>query len=209
MSEMFCFQCEQTAGGKGCTHGGVCGKKPEAAQLQDEITAGLVTLARAASGKPACPKVEAFFMDALFMTVTNVNFDTADLTAMRDRILRAVEKNGGAPAFNPGDLFHGNPDIVSLRSTLLFGLRGYPGAAKDLAQDAAIRFLLQGDGRRAFPAFHRKGHDNRTRIAAQCRPAAEVPILVGQIKWASRQIFEHSGPPFLFHAPSAVNGEDW
>ena len=124
MSEMFCFQCEQTAGGKGCTHSGVCGKKPDAALLQDEITAGLVTLARAAGGKPACSKVESLFMDALFMTVTNVNFDSADLTAMRDRILRAVEKNGGAPAFNPTDLFHGNPDIVSLRSTLLFGLRG-------------------------------------------------------------------------------------
>ncbi len=40
MSEMFCFQCEQTAGGKGCTRSGVCGKKPEAARLQDEITAG-------------------------------------------------------------------------------------------------------------------------------------------------------------------------
>ena len=124
MSDMFCFQCEQTAGGKGCTHSGVCGKKPEVARLQDEITAGLVTLARAASGKPACSKVQSLFMDALFMTVTNVNFDDADLTVMRDRILSAVEKNGGAPAFSPDDLFHGNQDIVSLRSTLLFGLRG-------------------------------------------------------------------------------------
>jgi len=124
MSDMFCFQCEQTAGGKGCTRSGVCGKKPEAAHLQDEITAALVTLARAAADKPACSKCEALFMDALFMTVTNVNFDDTVLTAMRDRILRAVTKYGGAPAFNPDDLFHGNTDIVSLRSTLLFGLRG-------------------------------------------------------------------------------------
>ena len=124
MSDMFCFQCEQTAGGKGCTRMGVCGKKPETAQLQDEITAALVTLARAADGKPACSKCEALFMDALFMTVTNVNFDDADLKAMRDRILRAVEKYGGAPAFAPENLFHGDADIVSLRSTLLFGLRG-------------------------------------------------------------------------------------
>jgi hydroxylamine reductase len=124
MSEMFCFQCEQTAGGKGCTHGGVCGKKPESAHLQDEITAALVTLARAATDKPACTRCESLFMDALFMTVTNVNFDDTVLTAMRDRILRAVTKYGGAPAFSPDDLFHGNTDIVSLRSTLLFGLRG-------------------------------------------------------------------------------------
>jgi hydroxylamine reductase len=124
MSDMFCFQCEQTAGGKGCTRVGVCGKKPEIARRQDEITAALVTLARAADGKPACAAREALFMDALFMTVTNVNFDDAPLTAMRDRILRAVEKTGGAPAFAPDALFRGDPDAVSLRSTLLFGLRG-------------------------------------------------------------------------------------
>ena len=124
MSDMFCFQCEQTAGGKGCTHSGVCGKKPEASRLQDEITAGMITLARALEGKPACPGCEALFMDALFMTVTNVNFDDKDLTVMRDRILANVAKAGGAPAFNPDDLFHGDQDIVSLRSTLLFGLRG-------------------------------------------------------------------------------------
>jgi hydroxylamine reductase len=124
MSNMFCFQCEQTAGGKGCTISGVCGKKPDVARVQDEITAALITLARAADGKPACSTCEALFMDALFLTVTNVNFDNADLSAMRDRLLRAVDKYGGAPAFNPDDLFQGNPDIVSLRSTLLFGLRG-------------------------------------------------------------------------------------
>jgi len=124
MSDMFCFQCEQTAGGKGCTHSGVCGKKPEASRLQDEITAGMITLARALEGKPACPGCEALFMDALFMTVTNVNFDDKDLTAMRDRVLSAAAKAGGAPSFNPDDLFHGDQDIVSLRSTLLFGLRG-------------------------------------------------------------------------------------
>jgi hydroxylamine reductase len=124
MSDMFCFQCEQTAGGKGCTRVGVCGKKPEIARLQDEITAALVMLARAADGKEACTTCESLFMDALFMTVTNVNFDEAPLTAMRDRILRGVEKYGGAPAYQADDLFHGNPDVVSLRSTLLFGLRG-------------------------------------------------------------------------------------
>ena len=124
MSEMFCFQCEQTAGGKGCTHSGVCGKKPEASRLQDEITAGLITLARALEGKPACPGCEALFMDALFMTVTNVNFDDKDLAAMRERVLSAAAKAGGATAFDPDGLFHGDTDIVSLRSTLLFGLRG-------------------------------------------------------------------------------------
>ena len=124
MSEMFCFQCEQTAGGKGCTHGGVCGKKPEVAALQDDITAGLITLARALDGKPSCASSEALFMDALFMCVTNVNFDPLDLSAMVGRIQAATDKAGGATAFKPENLFHGDQDIVSLRSTLLFGLRG-------------------------------------------------------------------------------------
>ena len=121
---MFCFQCEQTAGGKGCTKQGVCGKTPEASNLQDDITAALITLARAVDGQPADPKTEALFMDALFMTVTNVNFDPKDLTAMRDRILRAAVAAGGATSYRPEDLFHGDADVVSLRSTLLFGLRG-------------------------------------------------------------------------------------
>jgi hydroxylamine reductase len=121
---MFCFQCEQTAGGVGCTRTGVCGKTPEVSNLQDDVTAALVTLARAIDGKPADPKLEALFMDALFMTVTNVNFDPADVSAMRDRILRAAEAAGGANSFDPQDLFHGDADVVSLRSTLLFGMRG-------------------------------------------------------------------------------------
>jgi len=51
MTEMFCFQCEQTAGGTGCTRVGVCGKKPEVARKQDEVVCALVGLARAAEGK--------------------------------------------------------------------------------------------------------------------------------------------------------------
>ena len=83
MNDMFCFQCEQTAGGKGCTKVGVCGKKPDVANLQDQVTASLITLARALEGKPACAECEALFMDALFLCVTNVNFDAGDIAAER------------------------------------------------------------------------------------------------------------------------------
>lgn len=124
MNEMFCFQCEQTAGGTGCTRIGVCGKKPDIAALQNEITAGLITLAQAVADKPVQPETAALFMDGLFMTVTNVNFDAAPLTAMRDAIQRAIEAAGGAEAFDPEQLFHGEENARSLRSTLLFGLRG-------------------------------------------------------------------------------------
>jgi len=50
MTDMFCFQCEQTAGGTGCTKVGVCGKKPEVAHKHDELVCALVGLARAAEG---------------------------------------------------------------------------------------------------------------------------------------------------------------
>ena len=115
MNDMFCFQCEQTAGGKGCTKIGVCCKKPDVANLQDEITAKLITLARALEGKPACAECEALFMDALFMCVTNVNFDAADNAAMVARIQAKIDKHGGAPEFKPEDLFHGDENVVSLR----------------------------------------------------------------------------------------------
>ncbi len=94
MSDMFCFQCEQTAGGKGCTRVGVCGKKPDVAKLQDQITASLITLARAVGGKGPCEACEKAFMEGLFMTVTNVNFDPKDCQAMVDRINGLVAKAG-------------------------------------------------------------------------------------------------------------------
>ena len=83
---MFCFQCEQTAGGKGCTVSGVCGKKPETAALQDKLTGALVGLARAAEGGGATAKTDKLIMDALFTTVTNVNFDDPVIDALAAKV---------------------------------------------------------------------------------------------------------------------------
>ena len=58
MSEMFCFQCEQTSGGTGCTKGGVCAKSPETANIQDELTSALIGLARASQGKKPSKEAE-------------------------------------------------------------------------------------------------------------------------------------------------------
>ena len=69
---MFCFQCEQTAHGKGCTAVGVCGKKPDTANLQDDLTNSLIELVN------CCEQNEEnteLIIDGLFTTVTNVNFD--------------------------------------------------------------------------------------------------------------------------------------
>ncbi|MDD4334275.1 MAG: hydroxylamine reductase [Desulfotomaculaceae bacterium] len=121
---MFCFQCEQTAGGKGCTKVGVCGKQPDIADKQDELTCAMVGLARAAQGKAPGGEADALMMQGLFATITNVNFDGGRIDELKNLIQAEKEKLGGAAALDPATLWHGDPDMVSLRSTLLFGLRG-------------------------------------------------------------------------------------
>lgn len=78
---MFCYQCEQTEKGTGCTTVGVCGKTAETAQLQDLLIYTLKGLAMAskaarAAGAPESEAANQFFLKALFSTLTNVNFDS-------------------------------------------------------------------------------------------------------------------------------------
>jgi hydroxylamine reductase len=124
MSEMFCFQCEQTAMGKGCTKSGVCGKIPQVAGEQDHLTAALIGLGRAGTGKKPSHKADELVMQGLFTTVTNVNFDPVVIAALTLEIKTETAKLGGSPAYDVSKLFSGDPDVVSLRSLLLFGLRG-------------------------------------------------------------------------------------
>ena len=124
MSEMFCFQCEQASGGKGCTRVGVCGKSPEVSLKHDELTAALVVMARAFQGKKTDKKADALMMQGLFATVTNVNFDPKSIDRLIGEVKAETTGLGGAPDYKAADLMSGNVDVVSLRSTLLFGLRG-------------------------------------------------------------------------------------
>ncbi|BAF58960.1 6Fe-6S prismane cluster-containing protein [Pelotomaculum thermopropionicum SI] len=124
MSGMFCFQCEQTAGGKGCTKAGVCGKQPDVAIKQDELTCALVGLARAAQGKSTGKAADELLMQGLFATLTNVNFDGSRIDELKKLVQAEKEKLGGAADLDPATLWKGDPDIVSLRSTLLLGVRG-------------------------------------------------------------------------------------
>ena len=121
---MFCFQCEQTAGGKGCTRAGVCGKNPEVAGEQDQLTGALVGLARAARDGNPDADTDALMMEALFATVTNVNFDGDRILEIAARVHAETARLGGGEDLPAEALFHGDEDMVSLRSTLLFGLRG-------------------------------------------------------------------------------------
>ena len=122
---MFCYQCEQTAKGTGCTLAGVCGKKPNTAHEQDALTCEMISLATAMrDGNKDCAPCVDLIVDGLFTTITNVNFDTAKVSALGGEVREKREKLGGHETIMPEALFHGNTDIVSLRSTLLFGLRG-------------------------------------------------------------------------------------
>ena len=125
MSEMFCFQCEQTVGGKGCTAMGACGKSAVVSNGQDELTCALVGLARTAekSGKPGKLAAE-LMLQGLFTTITNVNFDIDRLKELMQSVAAEKARLGGADDLAVETLWTGDSDIVSLRSTLLLGLRG-------------------------------------------------------------------------------------
>ena len=107
MSErMFCYQCEQTANGKGCTQIGVCGKSPEVAALQDLLIYSLKGLSQVAlearKREITDEKADIFTCKALFATLTNVNFDPDrvielinETVQLRDSLRRKVEAAGG------------------------------------------------------------------------------------------------------------------
>ena len=114
MPNMFCFQCEQAAGSKGCTTVGVCGKSPQVAQKQDELTAALISLGRASTGgKAPGRKTDELVMQSLFATLTNVNFEAARIDELTRQVQDAKSKLGHADDYKASDLWNGNVDIVS------------------------------------------------------------------------------------------------
>ena len=146
MSEMFCFQCEQTARGAGCTVSGVCGKKPETARLQDALVGELAALARVAVRTPG---LDELVENALFTTLTNVNFDDLSLAAMVEKVRRIRVESGAKQAFDLERLWQAGEDERSLKSLLLFGLKGiaaYASHARVLGatSDEVSDFLYKG-----------------------------------------------------------------
>lgn len=155
MNHMFCFQCEQAAGGKGCSGlAGVCGKKANTALIQDQLTGAMIGFARAAEKADVVIAEETYQLirEGLFATLTNVNFDDAKLIELTDRI-HAVKKALFADAdayddYDLQDLWNAHEDIRSLKSLILFGIRGVAAYAYHAAvlgyQDAAAdAFMLE------------------------------------------------------------------
>ena len=152
--KMFCFQCEQTAGCNGCTgNAGVCGKKAPTAKLQDELTGALIGLACSAGNKPLeDERVWKAIAEGLFATLTNVNFDDDRIRGMRDAAWRLKEELYGAdscPDYDPEQIWEASEDIRSLKSLILFGLRGmsayaYHAMVLGYTDDGVKSFLVKG-----------------------------------------------------------------
>ena len=155
---MFCYQCEQAAKGEGCTKIGVCGKQPEVSNTQDLLLYALKGLSLVAvEGRKVGvndPEVNVFTCEALFSTLTNVNFDPQRIAALiqktvtvRSSLREKVRAAGGkadfsedAATFRPADTVEAlsaqgekvglksdptiNPDILSVQHILQFGLKG-------------------------------------------------------------------------------------
>jgi len=169
---MFCFQCEQTSKGEGCTKIGVCGKKPDVAALQDLLIYAVKGLSLVAvEGRKVRindDKVNKFTCEAIFSTLTNVDFDPERFVQLinegvnwRDSLKEKVDAAGGntsfaeGPAtFTPGETIEAmvvqgeqvglkadsdiNPDILSLKELLVYGLKGvaaYADHARILGQE--------------------------------------------------------------------------
>jgi len=150
---MFCWQCQETAGNKGCTKAGVCGKKPDTAGLQDLLiytSKGLseVTTKLRNEGKEVSADVDHLITLNLFTTITNANFDNdvfkdrikmtlkvkADLTEQlsnKEGLSEAALWTGDADEFEVkasstevGVLSTANEDVRSLRELITYGLKG-------------------------------------------------------------------------------------
>ncbi|MBO4344446.1 MAG: hydroxylamine reductase [Victivallales bacterium] len=165
-NKMFCFQCQETAGGKGCTICGVCGKKPEVAAMQDLLIyalkgLGAVTTRLRGEGKAVSRDVNHLVTVNLFITITNANFDrTAIIRAIqktlktkRDLLAQLADKanlpeaalwDGDEAAFDAkaatvGVLATVDEDVRSLRELVIYGLKGlaaYSKHANALMQDS-------------------------------------------------------------------------
>ena len=171
--KMFCFQCQETAGGKGCTMSGVCGKKPDVAAMQDllvYVTKGISAVATALrqEGKQVSAEINHLITLNLFTTITNANFDKESIEARiratlteKDVLLAQIADPFGLPeaakwngsgnweekAATVGVLSTENEDIRSLRELITYGLKGLSAYSKHanvlLKDDEEVDAFLQ------------------------------------------------------------------
>ena len=164
--KMFCYQCQETAGCRGCTMVGVCGKQPDVAAMQDllvYVSRGIsaVTTALRKEGKTVAPEINHLITLNLFTTITNANFDRESIEARiratleaKAQLLAQLGDTANLPqaalwdgagdweekAKTVGVLSTENEDIRSLRELITYGLKGLSAYSKH------ANALLQDDG---------------------------------------------------------------
>lgn len=157
---MFCFQCEQTACGTGCTKMGVCGKSNDTANLQDELTGALVGLAKTAGNSGRTTNADRLILDGLFICITNVNFDNGSIQALTEEINQekarlspgcsaCASRCGNTDNLDMTVLWSDNEDIRSLKTLILLGMRGmaayaYHARALGYTDDEVTQWFYKG-----------------------------------------------------------------
>ena len=152
MQEMFCFQCQQTAHNTGCDgKAGVCGKKADTANYQDEVIGALIGLAQAVQAGTATDRTDELMLKGLFTTITNVNFNNETILQIKNDIEKekAAVSTTHFADYDMAELWRAGEDVRSLKSLILFGLKGmaaYAYHARALGYtDADVnRYLLRG-----------------------------------------------------------------
>ena len=141
MQEMFCFQCQQTAHNTGCDgKAGVCGKKADTANYQDTLIGALIGLARAAQQSTPTARTDEVLLWGLFTTITNVNFNNETILHCIAAVQREKAALGQADDYDLAELWHADEDVRSLKSLILFGLKGmaaYAFHARELGRTDA------------------------------------------------------------------------
>ena len=189
-AKMFCFQCQETAKGTGCTVQGVCGKKSDLSAMMDMLmfaVRGIAVLATGLrrSGKEVDREVDHLILDALFSTITNANFDKTSIEARVDRAFAVRDKlkqqaaDAGLPPYNAeevvwtpvadeyeekgfseGILRETNADVRSLKELVIYGLKGMAAYAEH-----AMRLGYEDD---EIYAFMERALSDITLAGRQC-----------------------------------------
>lgn len=157
--QMFCFQCEQTAGCTGCEHSaGVCGKQASTAQLQDELVGALIALSKTANDKKIkSQEIYKIIIEGLFTTITNVSFNDETLQLIIDNVRKHTDKISGKNSkenksdrdleYDMKNPWKEDEDLRSLKSLILFGIKGmaayaYHAMVLDYVDDEVNQFFV-------------------------------------------------------------------
>ncbi|WP_045219431.1 hydroxylamine reductase [Desulfonatronum thioautotrophicum] len=213
---MFCYQCEQTAKGEGCEKVGVCGKQPDVSALQDLLVYALQGLGLVAhEGRKVGVKdagIDAFVCEALFSTLTNVDFDPERFVPMikqavayREELRAKVKAAGGVTEFDtpeatyePASSLEGlvhqgeehglqndkvtDPDKRSLKHTLLFGIKGISAYADH------ARILGQTDD--SIYAFLHEALATMTRTDLELQDWLGLVLRCGEVNLKTMEILD-------------------